>query len=348
MSSAASGRVEVLQPGIGTTVQDAGRSGHRHEGIPWSGWLDAPLAHAANALIGNALDACALELRGVGTELRIQSGPVRIALAGAVSARWWRDDATAVALASWQTATLQTGDRLSLGPATSGCAYLAVAGGFQLPAQLGSRASYWRAGLSGLQGRAWLPGDVLPCPTWPNHPIEEWRASAWSMPAGPIRVLLGPQADHFSEEALHTFTHSTWEATAEQDRMGLRLRGTKLAHRTAAAADIVSDAVTPGAIQVPASGQPIVLLADSQTVGGYPKIATVITADLPKLAHAKAGTLLQFQAVSPQQARQALADLQAHWQQWLATRQTFLPAGYVDEQALYGHNLVSGMLLAEL
>jgi biotin-dependent carboxylase-like uncharacterized protein len=348
MMHTTTGRLEVLQPGIGTTLQDAGRSGHRHEGMPLSGWLDAPLAHAANALVGNPLDACVLELRGVGTEFRVQSGPVRIALAGAVSARWWREDGKPIALEAWHTATLQTGDRIALNPALSGCAYLAVAGGITLPAQLGSRASYWRAGLSGLQGRAWQPGDVLPCPTWQDPEAKEWRSSAWQPPVGPIRVVWGPQEDHFSTEARETFTRTQWEATAEQDRMGLRLRGPALQHTSKAAADIVSDAVTPGTIQVPASGQPIVLLADSQTVGGYPKIATVITADLPKLAHARAGTTLQFQAVSLAQARQALLDTQAQWQQWLATRQTFLPAGYIDEQALYGHNLVSGVLRAEL
>ena len=341
------GRLEVLQPGIGTTLQDAGRFGHRHEGMPVSGWLDAPLAQAANALVGNPLDACVLELRGVGTEFRIQSGPVRIALAGAVSARCWRDDNKATVIAAWQTVTLHTGDRLALGPALSGCAYMAVAGGITLPAQLGSRASYWRAGLSGMTGRPWRPGDVLPCAAWQDSDAKEWRSSAWQPPAGPIRVVWGPQEDHFSPAALEAFTHTDWEATAEQDRMGLRLRGQALQHRHAGAADIVSDAVTPGTIQVPASGQPIVLLADSQTVGGYPKIATVITADLPKLAHARAGTQLRFQPVSLTQAKEAWADTQAQWQQWWTTRQPYLPAGYIDEQALYDHNLVSGVLRAE-
>jgi biotin-dependent carboxylase-like uncharacterized protein len=351
MTSGAHGRLEVVQPGIGITVQDSGRRGHRHEGMPLSGWLDAPLAHAANALVGNAIDEAVLELRGVGTELRVQAGPVRIALAGAITAKHRREDGTALPLAPWHTATLQTGDRLALGPAESGCAYLAVAGGLAIAPELGSRASYWRAGIEGLLGRAWRPGDVLPCAVWSGdetHEQHEWQTDAWTMPTATIRVLLGPQADHFTPEALHAFTHEAWEATAEQDRMGLRLRGAKLHHVSQAAADIVSDAVTPGTIQVPASGQPIVLLADCQTVGGYPKIATVITADLPKLAHARPGTRLQFEAVTLAQAQQALADVRAAWQQWLTTRRKFLPAGYLDEQALYGHNLVSGVLLAEL
>jgi allophanate hydrolase len=313
-----------------------------------SGWLDAPLAEAANALVGNAGGDAVFELRGMGTELRIASGPVRLALAGAITAKWSRPDDTHTPLPAWQTATLQTGDRLTLGVADTGCAYLAVAGGLQVPLQLGSRSSYWRAGFEGLQGRALRPGDVLPCNTWHGSDVSEWRSpEPWTAHTGAIRVMWGPQDDHFFPESLAAFQDVEWEATAEQDRMGLRLRGPVLSHLNAAATNIVSDAVTPGAIQVPGNGQPIVLLADSQTVGGYPKIATVIQADLPKLAHAKPGSRWRFQSVTAVQARQALQDQREAWMQWLATRESFLPPGFIDEKALYSCNLVSGMLRAE-
>jgi biotin-dependent carboxylase-like uncharacterized protein len=349
MNRTSQGVIEILQPGIGTTVQDRGRAGHRHEGIPLSGWLDAPLAEAANALVGNAGGEAVLELRGMGTELRIKSGPVRIALTGAIGAKWLSQDGTITALPAWQSATLQTGDRLTLGIAETGCAYLAVASGLRLPTQLGSQSSYWRAGLEGLQGRAFRPGDLLPCSTWTASDFREWRSpEPWTHHADPIRVILGPQQDHFLPESIASFQNNEWEATVEQDRMGLRLRGTALTHINAAATDIVSDAVTPGAIQVPANGQPIVLLADSQTVGGYPKIATVIQADLPKLAHLKPGSRLRFQSVTGTQARHALQKQREAWMQWLATRESFLPPGLIDEQALYSCNLVSGMLRAEL
>lgn len=349
MNRSSQGMIDILQPGIGTTIQDRGRAGHRHEGIPLSGYLDAPLAEAANALVGNAGGEAVLELRGMGTELRIKSGPVRIALAGAIGAKWLTQDGSLRTLPAWQSATLQTGDRLTLGIAETGCAYLAVASGLRLPTQLGSQSSYGRAGLAGLQGRALRPGDVLPCSTWTAEDGREWRSpQPWTHHAGPIRVILGPQQDHFLPASITSFQNEEWQATVEQDRMGLRLRGAALAHTSAAAADIVSDAVTPGAIQVPANGQPIVLLADSQTVGGYPKIATVIHADLPKLAHLKPGSGLRFQSVTAAQALQALHEQREAWLQWLATRASFLPPGFIDEEALYSCNLVSGMLRAEL
>ena len=340
-----SGQLEVLQPGIGSTVQDSGRPGHRHHGLPLSGWLDGPLAQAANALLGNDANAAVLELRGVGTVLRVKGGPLRVALAGRIGAQRLREDGTRTPLPAWQTATLHEGETLQLGTAESGCAYLAVEGGLALPPAFGSRSSYWRAGLSGVLGRAFQPGDQLPCGGADASDPREWRCrSPWELATGPIRVMPGPQDDHFPADELASFFAQDWEATPAQDRMGLRLQGAALAHTTPEAADIVSDGVTPGVIQVPANGQPIVLLADGQTVGGYPKIATVITADLPRLAHLRPGTRVRFTAVTPEQAREALLAQRSNWQQWLAGREAFLPPGSIDEAALYGSNLVSGML----
>lgn len=339
------GLLEVLQPGIGTTVQDRGRPGHRHQGLPLSGWLDAPLAEAANALVGNPVSAACLELRGAGTALQVLQGPVRVALAGRIAATVWRGDGSRSALSAWHSATLREGDRLQTGTADDGCAYLAVSGGLDLPPAFGSRSSYTRAGLAGVLGRCLLPGDRLPCGTCDTPDPREWRCrTPWEADTSPVRVMPGPQDDHFTPEALATFFAQDWEATPAQDRMGLRLQGQPLTHTHAAAAEIVSDGVTPGAIQVPANGQPIVLLADGQTVGGYPKIATVITADLPRLAHLRPGTRVRFQAVSAADARAALLAQREQWQRWLAGREAFLPAGTVDVAALFGANLISGML----
>ncbi|MDP2163340.1 MAG: biotin-dependent carboxyltransferase family protein [Hydrogenophaga sp.] len=342
-----SGVVEIVQPGIGTTVQDRGRVGHRHHGLPLSGWLDAPLAQAANALLGNRLDEAVLELRGMGTVLRVQAGPVRLALAGRTSAVCLHSDGRRSALPAWHSTTLLEGDVLQLGAAASGCAYLAVAGGLRIPPQLGSRSSYWRAGLTGVLGRAFRPGDLLPCAQWRGADPKEWRSrSPWTQSIGPVRVLLGPQQDHFTADAIAQFLSQDWEATAAQDRMGLRFLGQPLAHVNPAAAGIVSDGVAPGAIQVPASGQPMVLLADGQTVGGYPKIATVISADLPRLAHLRPGTRVRFESVNLETAHRALLSERDRWQRWLTTLETYLPPGTVDETALYGANLISGVLHA--
>ena len=236
------GLLTIVQPGIGTTVQDRGRHGHRHEGVAVSGWLDGPLAEAANTLLGNPGGAAALELRGLGTELKVGTGPVRVAMAGRISAKWLRADGGVSDLLPWQSQTLQTGDRLVLGAAETGCAYLAASGGLQPPAQLGSRSSNWRAGLQGVLGRPLRPGDQLPCSAWTTPDPKQWRApTPWTLPAGPVRVMLGPQADHFQPDAVDAFLHDGWEASAEQDRMGMRLRGTPLAHTSPQAADIVSD-----------------------------------------------------------------------------------------------------------
>ncbi|MBA4261097.1 MAG: hypothetical protein C0443_03490 [Comamonadaceae bacterium] len=343
-----SGLIEIVLPGIGTTVQDRGRVGHRHQGVPLSGWLDAPLARAANALLANPLDEAVLELRGSGTVLRVKAGPVRVALAGRIRATCQRSDGGHSALPAWHSATLHEGERLQLGAPESGCAYLAFSGGLQMQPQLGSRSSDWRAGLSGALGRALRPGDELPCGSWTAADLREWRSrSPWTPSEGPVRVLLGPQQDHFTPDAIALFLRQPWQASAAQDRMGIRLQGQPLAHVNAAAADIVSDAVAPGAIQVPASGQPIALLADGQTVGGYPKIATVISADLPRLAHLRPGTQVRFAAVDLAQAHRALQDEHARWQRWLASRETCLPPGTLDEAALYASNLIDGLLRAD-
>jgi 5-oxoprolinase (ATP-hydrolysing) subunit C len=348
MNPTPTGLLQVLQPGVGTTVQDGGRLGHRHQGLPCSGWLDAPLAEAANALVGNGGAEAVLELRGQGTECLVQAGPVRVALTGAVTAQCLGIDGSLRTLPAWQSATLQVGDRLRLGLAETGCAYLAMSGGCRLPLLLGSRSSYGRAGLPGVQGRPLRPGDLLPCTAQdPANPGEWQMPTPWMPAPGPIRVLLGPQDDHFNAAALDHLLTEEWVSTPEQDRMGLRLLGPALTHRTAAAAEIVSDGVTPGAIQVPASGQPIVLLADCQTVGGYPKIATVVTADLPRLAHCPPGTRLRFQAVDQAQAHRALLARHTAWQQWCRTRRRLAPTGGIDEAALLSCNLVSGLMRAE-
>jgi allophanate hydrolase len=144
----------------------------------------------------------------------------------------------------------------------------------------------------------------------------EYRADPWRHSDAPIRVMLGPQEGHFKPGSVQQFLEAEYAVTPQMDRMGVRVEGAALVHATPEAADIVSDGVTPGTIQVPGNGQPIILLADCQTVGGYPKIATVISADLPRLAHVKPGQDIRFCAVDAATARQARLDREAQWRRW--------------------------------
>lgn len=346
-----SATLRVMSGGAGCTVQDAGRTGQRHQGIPTAGWLDAPLAHAANALVGNLADAAAVELRGPGLTLRAERGPVRVALAGAVSASLRTAEGSEIALPAWRSATLAEGDTLKISalqqPQMGGCAVLAVAGGVQVAPVLGSRATYARAGLGGFQGRLLQAGDALPVCAADTCAPERRSLASWALAEAPLRVIFGPQDDHFSIEARTQFLATPWQATAEQDRMGWRFSGPTLQHLTPAHADIASDGVTPGAIQVPANGLPIILGPDGQTVGGYPKIATVIRADLPRLAQAWPGRTLRFVAVSREEALQALRDLHALEARWAAQLQSCPPLGGLDEQALYACNLISGVVFKD-
>ena len=341
------GLIEIIDGGLGNSVQDPGRRGYRHIGVAVSGTLDRPFAACANLLAGNHPDAACLEMRGIGPSIKVQHGPVRIAVAGQAGITLTRANGSRQPLSAWTSATLDDGDVVKIGAIADGTAYLAFSGGICLAPELGSRSTYQRAGIGGTAGRAIQSGDHLPCRQPGQRDLREWRAEPFRHDDGPIRVIPGPQDEHFSTTAWFDFLNSAFVATPEMDRMGMRLSGPKLSHITPEAADIVSDGVTPGTIQVPANGQPIILLADCQTVGGYPKIATVITADLPRLAHWRPGQEIRFAAVDLPQAGKLLAAQMQQLSAWQNGLQAFLPPGSLDEAALYNLNLVSGMVRAE-
>ena len=316
-------------PGLGVSIQDRGRSGHRRIGVPVSGALDPLFLAAANGLAGNPPDAAGLEVLLAGPLLRAVGGPIRVALAGAMAARHLDVAGAPRSVAAWSTVTLQPGERLQVG-SPRGVGYMAVAGGILTPPVLGSRATYARAGL------ARLPA-LLPCAPFAGDPAE-WAAPAPLVhPDGPIRALPGPQIDHFDADTLARFTGEPFHVTPERDRMGLRLDGPRLAHN-ARGADIVSDGVTPGTVQVPADGRAIVLLADCQTVGGYPKLAVAIRADLPRLAHLQPGEALRFRLVDAAEAAAARAQAARQLAEWLAA---LAPRGLAgsDSAALLAANL---------
>jgi KipI family sensor histidine kinase inhibitor len=283
--------LEVLQPGLLTTIQDAGRPGWRRYGVPASGAVDRAACAAANALIGNAPAAAALEFTFPGPHLRVMDA-VEIALAGAdLGARL-----NGAPVRTGEPLRARQDDEIAFHePVRGQWAYLAVAGGLDVPQVFASRSTYARGGLPGLAGRPLRAGDVLGRGEGPTG-LRRIQPRETSQGSGRIRVVLGPQLDAFTVEAIAALVGQPFEVTARRDRSGMRLRGPSLRH--SGSPEILSDGMLPGAIQVPADGQPIVILADGPTTGGYPKIAHVVTADLDRLAQAAPGASVRFEAVT--------------------------------------------------
>ena len=255
--------------------------------------MDRLALAAANALVGNAPDAAAIEFTLLGGAFSVDGGSARLAVAGA-SASLMLDSSR---LAPWRSFVLRPGQVLTVGPMTEGVfAYLAVSGGFDLPPQLGSLSLHKRAALGGFHGRTFRAGDRVPL-RWEEPSGRDLEIAPLPLDrAAPVRVVWGPQDDHFTPEGLATFLSSSYVVSQEADRMGYRLSGPKIAH--AHGFNIISDGIVAGSVQVPGSGMPIVTLADRQTTGGYPKIASVASADLRVIAHRRPGDAVRFEAIS--------------------------------------------------
>lgn len=296
-------RLRVLSGGLQTSVQDLGRRGFQAFGVPVSGALDPVSLRLGNTLVGNHDGAAALELRMVGPILRVEEGKVRVALAGTGAPLVIeRADGSREEWVSWHAVDLDEGDVISV-PATpdTAVAYLVFAGGVDVPDVLGSRSTLLRGGFGGHHGRALQEGDELTL----EEPAIIGRALTVlapppMLPAGVLRIIPGPQQDSFTPEALEDLQSEPFRVSTHSDRMGLRLEGPALHH--VKGADIVSDAIATGSIQVPGSGQPILLLADHQTTGGYAKIATVISADIPAAGRLLPNSEVRFRVVSVEEA----------------------------------------------
>ena len=294
----------VQEPGPLTTIQDLGRFGHLRVGIPTSGPMDRDAFVLGNRLVGNPDGAAGLECTLVGPRLELTDDRL-VAVTGA-------DVATTLngaAIPAWQAVPAKAGDVLRLGPARSGVrAYLAVAGGLATPVVLGSRATYVRGRLGGLEGRALRKGDRLPLGAAAPGPARRVRAAR--VPAYgaeiTVAVILGPQDDRFTAAGIDAFLSGPYELLPQSDRMGARLKGPFVEHTRGH--DIVSDGVPMGGIQVIGEGQPIVLLADRQSAGGYTKIATVCSFDLGRIAQLKPGGRLTFRRVTVAEAHAMLRD----------------------------------------
>lgn len=332
--------IEILDAPLPASFQDGGRPGYRHLGVPLSGALDPEWLALANALAGNPPATVALEIRLRGPRLRA-TRPLTLALAGEFSARIEDAAGESRAAGNWRSLALAENEILECGFLKSGIGYLAVHGGLDIPAVLGSRSTYARAGLGGIDGRSVKAGDCIRVGAGAT-PILLRLPQAPRLADSPLRVIAGPQRDYFTDAAWATFLDAEFSVGREADRMGLRLDGPRLEHSRGA--DIISDAVTPGAIQVPGDGRPIILLADCQTVGGYPKIATVIAADLPRLGHALPGQSLRFVEVGIDEALAARREATAALAECIVS---MVPdrAGF-DLDALYAANLIDGVIHA--
>lgn len=286
--------IAIGRAGMFTTIQDLGRPGHRAQGVPLAGGADAFALRLANLLVGNRETAAGLEFTLVGPELTFLHDTV-IALTGAEVA----------GLPAYQPVPVRAGTTLRLAPVRRGCrGYLAVAGGIDVPLVLGSRSTYLRGAMGGLDGRALRDGDELAVPDTGRFPRGHWKIDARIVPAysaAPvIRVLPAAQSAEFPAD----WGAGAFEVSPQSDRMGLRLRGAQVARTTGR--ELASAPVLPGTVQVPPDGHPIVLLADAQTLGGYPQVATVIGVDLPLVAQLKPGDRPTFKVVTPAEAHRLL------------------------------------------
>jgi KipI family sensor histidine kinase inhibitor len=303
------GVLEVLEAGLLTTVQDLGRAGFQRLGVPVAGALDGAALRGANLLLGNPPGAAALECTVAGPRLRLLESATLAVTGADLRPVLERSDLGRWEVPPWSSFLARAGSVLSFEGRRSGSrAYLAVAGGLDVPLVLGSRSTDLGSGFGGFGGRALRRGDVLPVlrgvgiagRLWPQHLRPALEGDAV------VRVLLGPQDDHFTPEAIATFLSADFTLGPESDRMGCRLGGPRLAHR--GAGEIVSDGNVLGSVQVPPDGRPIVLLADRGSTGGYPRIATVIAADIARVGQLLPGDRLRFREVGLGEATRALAE----------------------------------------
>ena len=326
--------LEVKSCGPMTGLQDFGRFGWQRHGVSNSGAMDRLALAAANVLVGNAPEAAGIEFILFGGEFGIEGGSARLAVAGAPAAVTL-DGEPVAAMTSF---VMHGGQTLMIGAAQTGVyAYLAVAGGFAIESQLGSLSLHARARIGGFGGRPLRADDRLPLSLAEAPRRDELGLDPLSLDLdAPIRVVLGPQDDYFTAVGIETFLSAPYLVSPEADRMGYRLTGEKIEH--ALGYNIVSDGIATGSVQVPGTGEPIVMMADRQTTGGYPKIATVITADLRVIAQRRPGSSVRFQSIEIAEA-QRLAREAAGFRATLSSRARPRRGGLPDSEQLFALNL---------
>lgn len=293
---------EVISPGLYTTVQDLGRTGFRQYGMVVSGAMDPFALQVANLLAGNSRAEAALEITVKGPRLRLLSDCLLALAGGDLGCQL---DGTPIS--PWQSFPAHEGQILSFTrPKKGNRAYLSVYGGFDLPPVMGSKSTYAPAQTGGLKGRPLMKGDILYGPQGSSGKVKvaRRRLSPQDVPsysACPVvRFVWGPEKELFTVESLSAFLNGTYQITQEANRMGYRLTGPPLMLKDEV--ELISSAVTMGTIQIPPNGLPIILMADCQTTGGYPRLGNIISVDLPLLAQLGPGQQLRFQAIDLEKA----------------------------------------------
>lgn len=302
--------ITILNPGLLTTVQDFGRIGYQQFGVPVSGVVDPRAMSIANILVDNPEDEAVLECTMLGPQIRFNA-PNAIAITGGDLGLTIDNQP----IPNYAAIRVEAGQVLRFAGLRSGCrAYIAFAGGLDIAPVMGSRSTYMKAKIGGVEGRKLQKDDVIKFRK-PNPDLRGLNIRHISPEFVPrleykLRVVLGPQDDMFTEHGIETFLSESYVVTPEFDRMGCRLDGEIIEHK-GESGDIISDGIAFGAIQVPTAGKPIIMLSDRQTTGGYTKIANVISADFRILAQLKAGDRVRFAQVSVAAAQDALLTQRA-------------------------------------
>ncbi|RXT04933.1 biotin-dependent carboxyltransferase family protein [Ammoniphilus sp. CFH 90114] len=309
----------MIRPGLLSSLQDLGRYGYQKHGVIVSGVMD-PLAHRlANILVGNEENAATMEITMMGPVIEFQRDTLFSLCGGDLT-----PTIEGVKVPMWRPVWVKQGTQLKFGNSATGCrAYLAVAGGFDVPDVMGSKSTYLRGGIGGYRGRALQAGDELPVGAVSElsnrlfkrlsqiHTDQPFQTVTWAVSSEllpfytdrpTIRVIRGNEYRWFTEKSREQFFQQAFSVSPQSDRMGYRIKGPQL--ELMEPRELISEAVAFGTVQVPPEGQPIVLLADRQTTGGYPKIAQIISVDLPLMAQVKPGDHVHFYEVSHQEAEE--------------------------------------------
>lgn len=295
------GKIKIIKPGLFTTIQDKGRWGYQRFGIPVSGTMDDFSTRIANIIVGNDEYSAVLENTFLGPEINFCCDEVISITGGNMKPK-----VNGISVPMWTSLLVKDGDILSFSSAVSGLrSYIAFSRGLDVPDIMESKSTFTRGGLGGYEGRKLSIGDEIKLGTRDLDSSGSYLSSRFIpiyRKEETIRVIMGPQDDYFTDEAIRVFLDSKYAITHEADRMGYRLDGPKITHKKGA--DIISDGIVFGSIQVPGHGSPIIMMADRATTGGYTKIGTVITSDLGVLAQMGQGNVIRFQKISLEKAHE--------------------------------------------